>query len=186
MSDENREYLRDLAMHVLADSGATELTAAEVAERMGVAALADGHPKRAWSGIDGWTVSGVLRRLENDGLAMRGEPARSARKGRDEPTYRIAGHAASATWPIPLPPTRAAAMPPLPDGQMLAPETQLLGGAVARHTMAAPAEDQPAAGEHSRWAHLSRTDLEALLEYADADGDITRAAALITAVRSAG
>ena len=33
MSDENREYLRDLAMHVLADSGATELTAAEVAEK---------------------------------------------------------------------------------------------------------------------------------------------------------
>lgn len=170
MSDESREYLRDLAMHVLAESGVGELTAAEVGERMGVAALTEGHPKRAWSGIDGWTVSGVLRRLENDGLAVRGEPARSARKGRDEPTYRIAAHAVAARWPVPLAPTRAAALPLLAAGLQVANSP----------------DDQDAAAEASRWSHLSRTELEALLDYADAQGDVTRAAALLTAVRSAG
>ncbi|MEN1941035.1 hypothetical protein WCE39_08070 [Luteimonas sp. MJ174] len=186
MSDESREYLRDLAMHVLAECGVGELTAAEVAERMGVSALADGHPKRAWSGIDGWTVSGVLRRLENDGLAVRGGTVRSARKGRDEPTYRIAAHAVAERWPVPLPPEHAAALPPLPDGQVLVSDARLLGGAIVRHTADASAIDQGDMGEPSRWADLSRAELEALLDYADAQGDVTRAAALLTAVRSGG
>lgn len=179
MSDDSREYLRDLAMHVLAESGATEFTAAEVAERMGAAAMDEGHPKRAWSSIDGWTVSGVLRRLEGDGLAMRGEPARSARKGREEPTYRIAAHAAAESWPIPMSPVRAAALPPAPAGQAL-------GASAVRRATDETADDQPGAGDCSRWAHLSRSELEALLEYADANGDVTRAAALVTAIRSAG
>lgn len=184
MSEESREYLRDLAMHVLAGSNGAELTAAEVAEQMGAAAMAEGHPKRAWSSIDGWTVSGVLRRIENDGLIMRGEPARSPRKGREEPTYRIAAHAAAEAWPIPMAPQRAASIPALPAGQALVSEAWLPTGGVVRHTVDAPAEDQPEDGEASRWAHLSRAELEALLEYADTQGDVTRAAALITAIRS--
>lgn len=186
MSEDHREYLRDLAMHVLADARAAELTAAEVAERMGIVAMGDGHPKRSWSSIDGWTVSGVLRRLEGDGLAVRGEPSRSARKGREEPTYRIAAHAAAESWPVPLAPMRSTAAPPVPAGQVLVSEVLLPTGGVLRHTREAPAEEQPGAAECSRWAHLSRSELEALLDYADAAGDVTRAAALITAIRSAG
>lgn len=184
MSEDHREYLRDLAMHVLADARAAELTAAEVAERMGIVAMGDGHPKRSWSSIDGWTVSGVLRRLEGDGLAVRGEPSRSARKGREEPTYRIAAHAAAESWPVPMAPLRAAAAP-APAGQVVyaAPRSGMTLGAAVDP---APAEDQPGAAECSRWAHLSRSELEALLDYADAAGDVTRAAALITAIRSAG
>lgn len=186
MSDDTREYLRDLAMHVLAERDTGDLVAAEVAERMGAAAMAEGHPKRAWGAIDGWTTAGVLRRLENDGLVVRGEPAHSPRKGREEPTYRIAAHAAGASWPMPLAPARRASAPPAPAGEQLVNERRLPGGAVLRHTIELPAEDQPEMGECSRWAHLSRSELEALLDFADSSGDVSRAAALLTAVRSAG
>ena len=116
-----REYRRDLALYTLARAR-EPMTAAEVAEAMGTAAMSDGHPRECWLDIDAPSVTGVLRTLANAGqVEQAGESKPDRRNGRDAPTWRCALSVNAAKLVLmPVPPSRdddapgAPALPALP------------------------------------------------------------------------
>lgn len=84
--DELRQYHRQATMYVLQSS--QSMTAAEAHEAVTGLALAKGHPKEC-AAISPAGVAGVLRSLQNEGIAVRGPARQNTRHGRSEPTWRL-------------------------------------------------------------------------------------------------
>lgn len=97
--DELRQYHRHAAMYVLQSSQG--MTAAEAHEAVTGLALANGHPKECAS-ISPAGVAGILRTLQNEGVAVQGGARQNTRQGRSEPTWRLA-HGAQPLLPPPAP-----------------------------------------------------------------------------------
>lgn len=82
------EYRKNLARYALYLSGNDQLTAAEIAEQMGVMAQQHGHPPECWKGISAQAVVPIMRGLTDNAAVFAGEPNHHTRKGRAEPTWR--------------------------------------------------------------------------------------------------
>lgn len=76
-------YHRQLALYCL-QSTDQPLTSGECADMMQTAALNAMHDEPCWKRIDAGKVAGTLKALVNSGAALKADPARNARAGRDQ------------------------------------------------------------------------------------------------------
>ncbi|WP_202842025.1 MarR family transcriptional regulator [Luteimonas saliphila] len=106
MNENMRTYRRELALYALANS--TEpMMSAELAEFMCTLAEGEEHAAHCTQGLDAAAVAGVLKRLENEGLVVQGEPKRDKRAGVPRPSWRYAlGPAEAKRVTLPEPPPR--------------------------------------------------------------------------------
>lgn len=103
MSKELKQYHRELALYVLGRARGRPLAADEVTECMLSLAQHEGLPKPCWAGINPQSVAGMLKSLQNAGLAEQlPDAARHARAGRAAPAWRLAP--GQPNPPMPLPP----------------------------------------------------------------------------------
>jgi hypothetical protein len=149
MSENLRIYRRELALYALAKS-IEPLMASELVELMRSLSESEAHPEHCMKALDTLTVSGVLKRLENEALAEQSGTKRDRRAGADRPAWRYSlGRAAAQKVSMPDPP------PPPSTTQMLPPPLPRTEPTLAQEW------------DESRYDNLTRSQLYALLEVGD-------------------